>query len=377
MLVTKTVQIQLVSHQKELRETLDQFIQALNYASHYTHQHTIKSAITLQQHIYQELRQQFQLKSQMAINCMRKVIGTYKAKKNKTYATFERRSMTLNYPRDYRIIGNNLISVNTLSGRKKVTFQAGEYQQQFLNIDEWTMRSATLVERQDGKLFLQIAIEKEVGDLDPSTCDQVIGVDVGMNFIAVTSDTAHETLFYGGGRVNYTRWKYYKLRQELQSKGTRSAKHKLKKMRGREKRFVTDQNHCISKKIVQQTRKKFKNPLIVLEDLTGIRRTANCTSKIGKRNLNHWSFSQLQQFIEYKAAEQEIPVVYIQPHYTSQQCPSCGHTEEANRNKDLHWFKCKQCNYQTNDDRAASLNIRDHAVVPRHVRGVQGASQTT
>ncbi|MFX1251890.1 MAG: RNA-guided endonuclease InsQ/TnpB family protein [Promethearchaeota archaeon] len=239
------------------------------------------------------------------------------------------------------------------------------------------MRSATLTERQDGKYFLYIVVEKDIGELDPSTCDEVVGVDVGMNFIAVTSDTANQTLFYGGGRVKYIRWKYHTLRQELQSKGTRSAKRKLKKVSGREKRFVTDQNHCISKKVVQTTQKNFKTPKIVLEDLTNIRRTAKCNSQTGKRHLNNWSFYQLQQFIDYKAAEREIPVVYIPPQYTSQQCPMCGHTEEANRNKTTHWFHCKQCNYQTNDDRAASMNIRDQAVVPRHVRGIQGASQTT
>ena len=52
LLVTKTVQIQLVSHKKELKETIAQFVQALNYASEYTHQHKINSAFTLQKHIY-------------------------------------------------------------------------------------------------------------------------------------------------------------------------------------------------------------------------------------------------------------------------------------------------------------------------------------
>ncbi|MFX0094323.1 MAG: hypothetical protein ACFFBD_21475 [Candidatus Hodarchaeota archaeon] len=127
MLVTKTVQIQLISHKKELRETLGQCLPALNYASRYAHQHNIKTAFGLQEHIYYDLRQQFHLKSQMAINCLRKVAGIYKAKKNNTCATFDRRSMTLNYPRDYRLISQNLLSLNTLCGRKKVTFQAGEY----------------------------------------------------------------------------------------------------------------------------------------------------------------------------------------------------------------------------------------------------------
>ncbi|MFX1533975.1 MAG: RNA-guided endonuclease InsQ/TnpB family protein [Promethearchaeota archaeon] len=377
MLVTKTVQIQLVSYQREIRETIDQFVQALNYASEYTHQHKIRSAFTLQQHLYQDLRHQFKLKSQMAINCMRKVVGAYQAKKNGTRATFEERSMALNYPRDYRIVGKNLISLNTLYGRRKVTFQAGKRQHEQLDREDWIIRSANLIERRDGKLFLQIAISKALADLDPTQCDHAIGVDVGLNFIAVTSDTANKTLFYGGGTLKYTRWKYFKLRQELQSRGTRSAKRKLKIMSGRERRFVTDVNHCISKKIVQDAHKKFKHPVIVLEDLTGIRRTAKCTSKNGKRTLNHWSFYQLQQSIAYKAVELEIPVIYVAPHYTSQQCPICGHREEANRNKNRHWFQCKQCHYQTNDDRAASMNIRNRAVVSRHVQETRGVCQTT
>ena len=43
--------------------------------------------------------------------------------------------------------------------------------------------------------------------------------------------------------------KYNHVRSELQEKGTRSAKRRLKAISGREKRFVQDQNHCISKKL--------------------------------------------------------------------------------------------------------------------------------
>ncbi|MFX0062765.1 MAG: hypothetical protein ACFFC7_11350 [Candidatus Hermodarchaeota archaeon] len=69
--------------------------------------------------------------------------------------------------------------------------------------------------------------------------------------------------------------------------GTRSTKRKLKTMSGRERRFVTDINYCISKQIVQDARKNLKNPVIVVEDLKGIRNTAKCKSKTRKRNLNN------------------------------------------------------------------------------------------
>ena len=40
---------------------------------------------------------------------------------------------------------------------------------------------------------------------------------------------------------------------------------------------------------------------------------------------NHLAFFQLQWFIEYKALAAGVPVVYVDPAYTSQDCPRCGH----------------------------------------------------
>ena len=176
--------------------------------------------------------------------------------------------------------------------------------------------------------------------------------------------------------MKYTRWNYNKVRQQLQQKGTRSAKRRLKKISGREKRFVADKNHCISKKIVQDAKKNYTRPIIVLEDLEGIRKNPRRT-KDGKRQLNSWSYYQLQRFIGYKALERGIPVVYIDPKYTSQACPQCGHSEKANRNRKIHWFKCKNCNYQSNDDRVASINIRDRGVVSRYIREARGVCQSS
>ncbi|MFX0095386.1 MAG: hypothetical protein ACFFBD_26865 [Candidatus Hodarchaeota archaeon] len=62
MFITKTVQIQLVSHRQPLKETLDRFVEALNFASQYAHQFNIFGATQLQQHIYQTVRTQFGLK---------------------------------------------------------------------------------------------------------------------------------------------------------------------------------------------------------------------------------------------------------------------------------------------------------------------------
>jgi IS605 OrfB family transposase len=136
----------------------------------------------------------------------------------------------------------------------------------------------------------------------------------------------------------------------------------VNRQRGRERRFVTAQNPAIAKAIVVHAFQTFRAPVIAMEDLTGIREQAY-VGKAQRTRLATWSFGQLQQFIEHKAMERGIPVVYVDPRHTSQRCPWCGHVGRANRNRRLHVFTCQACGYTSNDDRVASMNVRDRGVV--------------
>jgi IS605 OrfB family transposase len=62
--------------------------------------------------------------------------------------------------------------------------------------------------------------------------------------------------------------------------------------------------------------------LITLEDLTGIRNRTT-VSKAQRRDHEFWSFGQLREFITYKAAIAGVPLVFVDPAYTSQECPIC------------------------------------------------------
>ena len=52
-----------------------------------------------------------------------------------------------------------------------------------------------------------------------------------------------------------------------------------------------------------------------------------------------------------------MSVVTIDPRYTSQTCPKCGHTHKGNRDKKNHRFTCLSCVYKSNDDRIGAMNI--------------------
>ena len=78
-------------------------------------------------------------------------------------------------------------------------------------------------------------------------------------------DEKGNTGFYSGKEILKKRTSFLKVRAELQSKGTKSAKRKLKAISGRENRWMTDVNHRLSKTLVNRYG---RNTLFVIEDLT-------------------------------------------------------------------------------------------------------------
>jgi IS605 OrfB family transposase len=186
--------------------------------------------------------------------------------------------------------------------------------------------------------YLNVQVEQS--DPEPITGDKRIGVDLGINNIAVCSDNT----FWQSGPVKAVKGKYQYLRSKLQSKGTRSAKRKLQELSGRERRFQRDVNHNIANWIVSKP-----YDLIALEDLTNIRN--------GKKNkkLGKWSFAQLRSIIEYKAATIGKKVVAIDPRYTSRTFSQCGFQKKENRIGKT--FTCKSCGFQIDADLNASRNI--------------------
>jgi putative transposase len=104
------------------------------------------------------------------------------------------------------------------------------------------------------------------------------------------------------------------LRRKLQKKGTKSARRLMRRRRRKERRFATDVNHQISKKIVGAAQRTESG--ISMEDLKGIRGRVRANKK-QRRSLHSWSFAQLQSFILYKAERPGVPVRFVDPRNTS------------------------------------------------------------
>ena len=353
--VTAKIQVTVSPEQRKLLDdTLETYRRACNFVVNYVYQtHDLKQ-FSLNKALYYRLREEFGLKSQMAQSVFKTVIARFKTILENQHEwikpDFSKPQYDLVWSRDYSLNGE-LFSVNTLSGRAKLPYFVGGMEKYFDG--SYTFGTAKLVKKH-GKYFLHIPITTEIpGSLDSDICN-VVGVDRGINFVVATYDSKHKSGFVSGKAIKQKRAKYKTLRKELQMKRTPSSRRRLKAIGQRENRWMQDVNHCVSKALVEANP---KHTLFVLEDLSGVR---SATEKVRRKDRYvsvSWSFYDLEQKLKYKAALNESSVINVDPRYTSQTCPVCGHTEKSNRNKKMHIFKCKCCGYTSNDDRIGAMNL--------------------
>lgn len=196
---------------------------------------------------------------------------------------------------------------------------------------------------------LKIEVEKALGS-------KIMGIDIGLNQLAVASikdknGRELDRLFYNGKEAGFIRKKYRSLRRSL---GRAKKTKKIREIKDKESRYIRDLNHKISRQLIDLAVQEGV-ATIVMEDLKNIRKTAFSLKKADK-NLNSWSFYELQSFIDYKARLSGIKVVYINPKYTSQTCNKCKSVEKSNRKRNL--YKCS-CGNQVHADLNAARNICD------------------
>ena len=382
--LTKTIKLRIhVTPEQEVlfRQMTEQYRQACNFVSQHIFDNQFDlSYANLNRILYSDLRRQFGLKSQLAQSSIKTTIARYKTVKQQLFQNpykykdedgkwkyitktlewlwkpilFSRPQADLVRNHDYSFIDNGqILSIITLNRRIKCTF-CGKHFSEYLN-GSWNLGTAKLVELK-GLWYLHIPVTKAIEDFQKGNVRHIVGIDRGLRFLTVSYDEQGKTEFVSGKKIVTKRHKFQEVRRQLQSKGTKSAKRRLKSISGRENRWMSDVNHRISKTLVQ---KYGKDTLFVLEDLTGVSFEKSNLSKTAKQNydLRSWAFYQLEQFLTYKAHENRSEVLKVSAQYTSQRCPKCGTIRKESRDHHKHLYCC-QCGYQSNDDRIGAMNIQ-------------------
>ena len=327
--MTITAKIQIIAAETDkflLDETMSVYRNACNYVSDYVFRtHDLKQ-FSLNKALYSTLREKFNLKSQMAQSVLKTVIARYKTilenQNEWIKPSFKKPQYDLVWNRDYSLTQNRF-SINTLNGRVKLSYFS-DGMSKYFDHTIYKFGTARLVSKH-GKYYLHIPVTYEVEESNISDICNVVGIDRGINFVVATYDSKHKSGFVSGKAIGQ-----------------------------RENRWMQDINHQVSKALVENNP---KHTLFVLEDLSGIR---NATKRV-KTKYRYvsvsWSFYDLEQKLIYKAKQNQSSVIKVDPRYTSQCCPCCGHVEKSNRNKKIHLFTCKKCGYKSNDDRIGAMNL--------------------
>lgn len=334
-----------------LLQTLEQANAACDYASDAAWQARTFGQFALHKLCYTAVRSHFGLGADVAVRVIAKVADSYK-KDKKTKRTFNPHGA---FPFNDRLVSYKLdkrmISIWTMAGRQKMPFVISGHA---ANLLRGLHGECDLVYRNGEFYLLQCC---DVDEPTPAEVDDFLGIDLGVANLAVDSDgDVHQ-----GKTVKGVRYRHRQLRRKLQAKGTKSARRRLRKLAGKERRFAANTNHVISKTIIAKAKGTGRG--VALEDLGGIR--DRVTARRSQRAVLHsWAFAQLRNFIEYKAKRAGVPVTAVDPRNTSRLCPCCGHVDKANR-KNQSQFLCVVCGFAGLADHIAAGNIAGRAALSR------------
>jgi putative transposase len=227
---------------------------------------------------------------------------------------------------------------------------------------EGTVKNVT-VSRQGQHWFVAFQVEQEVPDpAHPATAE--IGIDLGIaTFAATSTGERHPPL------NAYRRVEKKKARMQRKLAGMVQYSQNWKKQQRRIAQLdirIANCRHDFLHKLSTDTSKN--HAVIVVEDLQvrNMSRSARGTvdepghNVAAKAGLNKAILDQgwgtFRRLLVYKQHWRGGEVIAVNPRYTSQTCPQCGHVSKENRPQQA-LFSCVACGYTYHADVVAAKNI--------------------
>ncbi|SDG00592.1 RNA-guided endonuclease InsQ/TnpB family protein [Halorientalis regularis] len=343
-----------------LEDTVDAFLWSAQYVVDYAFQggYVTTSKTTLDDETYDDVREQtdgfngglVQAARNKAAEACKSVVARWKQDKSASKPQFT--SPHVVYDKRTATFHDDYVSLATTDGRIEAEYvlpdeDSDTPHSEYLFSDAYETTGAELHYR-NGDWILHIRCKNEVeSDTSSQTTTEngtVLGVDLGVNTLAVTSTGT----FWTGGEFDHWRREYENRRESLQQCGTRWAHENIQSVGQKEEGRFKVILHRISNEIVAEACENGCS-VIVFEGLTNIR------ERTGASWGHQWAFDRLYEYVEYKAEEHGIEVEQVDPENTSRRCSHCGFTHLDNR--DGEDFECLNCGYQNHADYNAAKNI--------------------
>jgi putative transposase len=223
-----------------------------------------------------------------------------------------------------------------------------DWHRSFLNDPSWGLGSLTVV---PGKVILVVrkeaprAFEPEVAialDTNEDSLDGVVASGGAMSLARLP--------FGGVRRIQET---HFRRRRKLAAKkaGDRRVQRRLVNREGRRERHrVRQRLHLLSKRLIGFAKRR--RAAIVLENLT--LHGAGSRSRKMNRRLSSWPRSEIHRQIEYKAALAGVPIIKVNPAWTSKTRPVCGARRRDRVGQD---FVRLMCDWEMDRQINAGMNI--------------------
>ncbi len=223
-----------------------------------------------------------------------------------------------------------------------------EWHRSFLSDPAWGLGSLTVV---PGKILL--VVHKEAPKAyEPKSAIALDSNEDSFDGVVATGGDAHlVTLPLRGAReVQETHFRRRRRLAKKKAHDRRVQQRLLAREGKRERNRVKQRLHIVSKGLVDAA--KASRAAIVLEDLT--LHGAGGRSHRMNRRLSSWPRRQIHRQIEYKAALEGVPIIKINPQWTSKTCPVCGARRRDRVGQD---FVCLMCDWEMDRQLNAGLNI--------------------
>lgn len=301
--------------------------------------------------VYKPMREKYPtIPAQSVIRMSKDVISNLRSCKRKSCPVRLKPSMRLD-KHLYSKLTPTSISLSSSTRYKRVVVKFQTYDKFNELAEQYTMTDPLIFMKND-EIWLSVTFNIPS---KPVIDETYLGVDLGIRRIFTTSDG----LSYKGNELNRLKRKIRYNRRKLQSKGTKSAKRKLKKLSHKERNVNKNYTHLICNKILDTDKS-----VIVLEDLSGIKQKTSKTKEGFKKTKHNNRIAQvplymIKEILTYKATHIGKRVESVSPSYTSQ--IDCMTGKRDGQRKGCRYYSSSGIVYDADWNAAINIRNRKHS----------------